>query len=129
MLIHFSGQGCSLFVELADSLNLPLLIAYIDWLPEISQEIWHLLILSSLFQAIYFFWGWVSLTNLAMFGTYSLVLASIAFADNVSLTVALRQTSVPVGGVFILGESFVTKRVGRRIYCCELDAGKSLTMC
>ncbi|WP_062269004.1 hypothetical protein [Endozoicomonas arenosclerae] len=47
------------------------------------------------------------MTGFAMYGTYSLVLAAMAFSENVSLIVALRQTSIPVGvlmGVFLLGE-------------------------
>lgn len=51
--------------------------------------------------------GALFFTGVAMFSTYSIVLAAMAFADNVSLIVALRQTSIPIGvlmGVFLLGE-------------------------
>ncbi|KEQ18615.1 EamA family transporter [Endozoicomonas numazuensis] len=51
--------------------------------------------------------GALFFTGVAMFATYSIVLAAMAFSDNVSLIVALRQISIPVGvlmGVFLLGE-------------------------
>ncbi|WP_422409443.1 MULTISPECIES: multidrug DMT transporter permease [unclassified Endozoicomonas] len=57
--------------------------------------------------------GTLFFTGVAMFSTYSIVLAAMAFADNVSLIVALRQTSIPVGvlmGVFLLGERGSTQK-------------------
>ncbi|MGI9279176.1 MAG: hypothetical protein ACR2PX_06045 [Endozoicomonas sp.] len=51
--------------------------------------------------------GALFFTGVAMFSTYCIVLTAMAFADNVSLIVALRQTSIPVGvlmGVWLLGE-------------------------
>ena len=48
------------------------------------------------------------LTGIGMYGTYALVLISMAFVRNVSYVVAFRQLSIPLGaslGIMIMGES------------------------
>jgi len=48
-----------------------------------------------------------SITGIAIFATYALVLISMAFVQNVSYVVAFRQLSIPIGailGVCVLGE-------------------------
>jgi drug/metabolite transporter (DMT)-like permease len=48
------------------------------------------------------------IAGIGIFGTYALVLVSMAFVTNISYVVAFRQLSIPIGtcfGIFILGES------------------------
>ena len=49
-----------------------------------------------------------------MLGTYSLVILSMAFVDNVSYVVALRQFSIPLGVLFAVigfGESLKAPKI------------------
>ncbi len=66
------------------------------------------------------------LTAIMMFGTYALVVASMAYVNNVSYVVAFRQVSIPIGvmmGVFGLGERLYTpKLLGVSITFCGLLA-------
>jgi drug/metabolite transporter (DMT)-like permease len=53
--------------------------------------------------------GTATIAGIGIFGTYALVLISMAFVTNVSYVVAFRQLSIPIGtcfGIFILGESY-----------------------
>lgn len=64
------------------------------------------------------------ITGLGIYGTYTLVLISMAFVHNVSYVVAFRQLSIPLGaglGVVILGEpAYRPKIAGIAIMCLGL---------